>query len=160
MRPAAPPQKPLYPVRVRNTPADRPRLTWAKYMQALREATGLSRPAMARRLNIDPATIWRWETGKQKPESPAVPQAIADLFGLDLDDVLTAAGLRLDRPPAAKPTPEPTLDPDLQIIMRRLTDPNVSEPERATIRATLRYLAQLADQQQRDEGDGKGRAAS
>lgn len=144
-------------MRVRNTSAEGPHQTWAKYVKAIREATGLSRPAMAKRLNVDPATVWRWETGKQKPESPAVPQAIAELFGLDLDDVLTAAGLRLGGAPVATPAPEPPMDPDLRIITRRLADPNVSEPEKATIRATLRYLADLADRQQRDEGDGKRR---
>lgn len=146
-------------MRVRNTPAEGPHVTWARYVQALREATGLSRPALAKRLNVDPATVWRWETGKQKPESPAVPQAIAELFKLDLDEVLTAAGLRMDRPAVAKPAPELPLDPDVLIVMRRLANPNVSEAEKTIIRATLRHLAQIAEQAER-RGDSGQRNAS
>ncbi|MGW9196100.1 helix-turn-helix domain-containing protein [Micromonospora chersina] len=141
---------------MRNTSTNDPHETWANYVRALREATGLSRPQLAKRLVVDPATVWRWETGKQKPDGPAVPEALAEMFKLDLDEVLAAAGLRRDRP-AAKPAPALPMDPDVQIIVRRLASPNVSEAEKTSIRATLRYLADLAERQERE---GKGRSAS
>ncbi|MGC1214129.1 MAG: helix-turn-helix transcriptional regulator [Micromonospora sp.] len=137
---------------MRNTPAEGPHQTWARYVQAIREATGLSRPAMAKRLDVSPATVWRWETGKQKPESPAVPQVIAELFGLDLDEVLTAAGLRTGAAVPRKPVPEVPLDPDVALIARRLSDPRVGEAEKTIIRATLRHLAQIAEQAERRQG--------
>lgn len=140
-------------MRVRNTSASGHRQTWANYVQSLREATGLSRPQLAKRLGVDPATVWRWETGKQKPESPAVPEALAELFRLDLDEVLAAAGLRRDRQ-ATKPVPEVPMDPDLQVIMRRLADPSVSDAEKTSIRATLRYLAEVAERQERGRRAG------
>lgn len=142
-------------MRVRNTPADDPRQTWANYVRALLTATGLSGPQLAKRLGVNAATVWRWETGRQKPESPEVPEALAELFALDVDEVLTAAGLRRDRA-AAKPEPVVPLDPDMQIILRRLASPVASEAEKASIRATLRYLAELAERQERESG----RAAS
>lgn len=97
------------------------RAIWAEYVRRLRDATGLSRPELARRLSVDPATVWRWETEKQKPESPDIPQAIARLFGLDVDEVLAAAGLK----PESGPSPaEPTLELDEEIELVR-TDPNL-----------------------------------
>lgn len=158
VRPADMHNRPLYPVHVRNTSTPG-RGNWATYVTATRERVGMSKADLARRLGVDRGTVHRWEAGQNRPEDAAVVTAFADLFGLDVDEALTAAGLRLSPTPASRPTKEVPLDPDVKLIMRRLTDPNVSEPEKATIRATLRYLADLADRQQRDEGDGKGRAA-
>ena len=39
-----------------------------------REALGLSRPALAREIGIDPATVWRWEEGKTTPSGLALRQ--------------------------------------------------------------------------------------
>ena len=120
-RPATTHAPNLYPLRMRNT--SELRAIWAEYVRRLRDATGISRPELARRLSVDPATVWRWETEKQKPESPDIPQAIARLFGLDVDEVLTAAGLK---PENAAPT-ESTLELDEEIELVR-TDPNL-DPE-------------------------------
>jgi len=112
---------------------------------AIRQATGISRAELARRLSVDPTTVWRWETGRQKPESPAVPLALAQMFQLDLDEALAAAGLTPNAPPARPSPPPPELDPDVKIILQRLADPNVSAEEKTNIRAMLQYLARLAD---------------
>lgn len=115
-----------YPLRVRNGPEER-REIWATYIARLREATGISRPELARRLGVDPATVWRWESRKQKPESPDIPQAIAELFGIEVNEVLAAAGLSVDGPEVpAEPAPafdrvlerirsDPTLDPATKV---------------------------------------------
>jgi transcriptional regulator with XRE-family HTH domain len=111
-------------LRVRNEP-DR-RQIWATYIRTVREATGMGRPELARRLGVDPATVWRWEQGKQKPEQPDIPMAVANLFGLDADEVLVAAGLKVGTEPPARPEPEfdaeleavrtdPDLDPDTKV---------------------------------------------
>jgi transcriptional regulator with XRE-family HTH domain len=118
----------------------------------------MSKAELARRLSVDRGTIIRWESGKNRPEDAAVVTTFAEMFGLDVDEALTAAGLRMSATPVDRPTRDVPLDPDLKIIMRRLTDPNVSEAEKVSIRATLRYLAQVAEQQER--GAGQGRAAS
>lgn len=143
--PATTPHPRPYPLRVRNV-AGMPHKTWAAYVTAIRNAARLSRAQLAQRL-VDPTTVWRWETGRQKPESPAIPQAIADLFHLDVDEALAAAGLTVG-PAAGRPTlPEAELDPDLELVKRRLEDPKVSEEEKRIIRATLQHLANLADLQ-------------
>lgn len=106
-------------MRVRTIP-DRPRDSWATYVSALRQATGISRAEMARRLGVDPTTVWRWETGRQKPESPAVPQAMAGLFHLDLDEALAAAGLKPDVEPPKEPTRE--RDEEMELILSAPVD--------------------------------------
>lgn len=119
--------------------------TWATYVTSTRERIGMTKAELARRLGVDRATIHRWESGANRPEDADLVHHFADLFGLDTDEALTAAGLRPTRKPAARPTKEPPLDPDLVIILRRLANPDVSAAEKATIRATLQYLAGLAD---------------
>ncbi len=96
---------------MRNTPEEQ-RQAWAAYVTSLRRATGMGRKPFAERLGTDPATIWRWENARTKPEAPEVPEKIAALFGLDLDEVLVAAGLK--SPVADLPT-EPTRERDEEI---------------------------------------------
>ncbi|WP_158619070.1 helix-turn-helix transcriptional regulator [Micromonospora sp. M71_S20] len=139
---------------MRNT-ATHDRGAWASLVTKTRERVGMNKSELARRLGIDRTTIIRWESGKSRPEDPTVVEAFAQLFGLDADEVLTAAGLRTGSPSSGRSTSDPPLDPDLVIIMRRLNDPLTPDAERATLRATLRYLAELADQAER----GRGRAA-
>lgn len=105
----------------------------------------MTKVELARRLGIDRATIGRWESGLNRPEDADLVYRFADLFGLDVDEALAAAGLRPTTRAVAKPTKEPALDPDLVLLARRLADPSVSPAEKATIRATLQYLAGLAD---------------
>ncbi|MGC1214125.1 MAG: helix-turn-helix transcriptional regulator [Micromonospora sp.] len=131
--------------------------TWATYVTTTRERIGMSKAELARRLGVDRGTVHRWEAGTTRPEDAAVVHAFADLFGLDADEALTAAGLRLAGPKTARPAKEPPLDPDVLLIMRRLANPDVSEAEKTIIRATLRHLAQIAEQAERRNG---GRAAS
>lgn len=100
-------------MRVRNT--SNPRAVWATYIKNLRKATGLGRPELARRLGVDPSTVWRWETERQKPESPDVPKVLAELFHIDLDEVLAAAGLKPDTPVPAEPTRE--RDEEVELIL-------------------------------------------
>lgn len=142
----------LYPVHVRNTPTPQ-RGNWATYVTATRERVGMSKAELARRLGVDRGTVHRWESGQSRPEDATVVTAFANLFGLDTDEALTAAGLRLSARPAGSPTENAPLDPDVKIIMRRLADPNVSEPEKVIIRATLRHLAQIAEQQSRERNN-------
>lgn len=136
------------------------RAIWAMYVQKLREATGISRPELARRLGVDPATVWRWETQKQKPESPDIPQAIARLFGIEVDEVLAAAGLTPETTAPAE-TPQPSVvdkeiemvrsDPDLEPEMKvRIVDLIIERRarERATALAETRQLIQLMKRRQ------------
>ncbi len=142
-QPATTPHHGLYPLRVRNDGSDR-RQTWAEYVAKLRKATRLSRPKFAERLGVDPTTVWRWEVKGQRPESSEVPELIALTFGLDVDDVLTAAGLK----PSGDRAPEPPQPPDeeVELILAQKVDEDTKQ-------AMLERLFQLRerDKQRRIE---------
>ncbi len=46
---------------------------------SVREAAALSRTEFARRLGVDPATVWRWECGLRSPRTRVALQ-LADLY--------------------------------------------------------------------------------
>lgn len=127
-----------------NTSASR-RDTWAALVASVREAAGMSKVELARRLGVDRATISRWEQGLNRPEHPDIVARFAELFALDLDDVLAAAGLRpaVQRPPRQ----EPPMDPDVLKLLRMLANPNTPEATKEQIRAMMRVLAEMAEAQ-------------
>lgn len=117
----APPHLPLpgvsplsvaYLVRVRNTP-NQQRGAWATFAKAAREGSHMSQAELARRLDVERTTIWRWETGKQKPESADAVALFARVLGIDVDEALAAAGLRPGTTAPAEPTREPDEEMDL-----------------------------------------------
>jgi len=128
-----------YGVRVRN--AGRDRKTWAALVKQARAV--MSGAEMARRLGVDRATIWRWETGRQKPERVEIVEAFARLFRISLDEALEAAGMRPATDEVA-PIPELRLDPDVLELQRMLDDPRTPEPTKQQIREMVRALKQLA----------------
>lgn len=85
-------------------------------MASLRKAVGMSRAELARRLGVDPTTVWRWETSGSRPESPEVPEKLAALFRIDHDEVLAAAGLKTAVATPVEPSVE--RDEEAEAIMR------------------------------------------
>lgn len=133
-----------YGVHVRSTPA-RSRGTWATFVTRAREAAGLPKVELARRLGVDRGTVARWESGLTRPEQADVVQRFTDLLALDLEEGLAAAGLR----PTAPPTARPPLDSDLERMRRIFDDPLVSQATKDHIRSVLRAAAELAESQPR-----------
>lgn len=131
---------------------------WASYVQTARETSGLSRSELAKKIGTAYATVWRWETGRQRPERAEIVVRFASVTGVDLDEALAAAGLRPTKTAPARPaTQQLPVDPDLAWLAARLQDPTTSEAERDLIRATVRHLARLArladaDDQRREAG--------
>lgn len=115
---------------------------WASYLKRMTSRPGWSVARLARESGVNRATIFKWIAGRSGVNVASVRQ-IADALRDDPAIALRAAG-------NVQGQVEP-LDADVRIIMRRLVDPDVSEAEKATIRATLRYLADLADRQERGE---------
>jgi transcriptional regulator with XRE-family HTH domain len=85
------------------------------------------------------STFHRWRRGEVRT-MPGLDKvrAFCEGIGADMDDALAALGLTGERD---NPEPEPILDPDLRLILRRLHDPNVPETEKIFIRESLRMLA-------------------
>lgn len=93
---------------------------WATYARAARESSLLTKAELARRLSVDRGTIHRWEAGANRPESPDMVAAFAQVLGLDLDEALAAAGLRPGTPAPAEPTRE--RDEELEMILAAPVD--------------------------------------
>jgi transcriptional regulator with XRE-family HTH domain len=100
------------------------------------------------------STFHRWRRGdvRTMPGLNKV-QAFCDGIGASLEDALAALGTTGERD---NPEPDPPMDPDLRLILRRLNDPHVPEPEKVFIRESLRMLADRA----RRGGEGISRASS
>lgn len=135
---------------MRNTSGPQ-RGNWATYARTARETAGLNKAALARRLGVDRATIHRWETGQTRPEDAGLVQAFAAIFGLDLDEVLSAAGLRpsdaAEMPPALDAEIELVRnDPDLDLDMKMRIVTMIVERrarERAAALAETQRLVEL-----------------
>jgi transcriptional regulator with XRE-family HTH domain len=121
------------------------RRTWATLVKQMREATGMSGAELGRRLKVDRATVWRWEAGRQRPENLDLVQAFAELFRVDLDEALVAAGMRPAEPAVRQ---ELERDPDYQELGRLLDDPRTPEEIKERIRTVLRAVRELIDAQQ------------
>lgn len=84
------------------------------------------------------STIYRWR--RAEVESPGRKQVFAFCDALGIPRTTAAQILGWDGEPAS-PEPDPSIDPDLRAVMRKLNDPNVSTEAKKTIRQMLRYLA-------------------
>ena len=73
-------------------------MTLSERITALRTARGLSQEALAQQLGVSRQSISKWETGASTPELDKLT-ALADLFGLTLDELVRGEAI---------PTPEPT----------------------------------------------------
>ncbi|WIM97801.1 helix-turn-helix transcriptional regulator [Actinoplanes oblitus] len=88
---------------------------------------------------ISTSTLSRWRNAKgtQLPELDRV-QAFCRVVGAPIDDAMAALGLTREPPQA---TPEMPVPADVQIILRKLVDPNTSAADRAFIVQSLQVLA-------------------
>lgn len=121
----------VYGVRVRNTPEDA-RSAWAAFAKAAREQQRVSQTELARRLGVERSTIWRWETGKQRPENVDIVMRFAETLGVKVDEALAAAGLK----PGVEPPTEPSREPDEEIDLV-MTDPRLDADMRKRIVALI-----------------------
>lgn len=76
-------------------------------LQELREAAGLSKSEVARRLSVDLSTVCHWERGAAVPRTDKLP-ALADMLGCSIDNLFGrepqtgSDGLRQEEPQAAR----------------------------------------------------------
>jgi transcriptional regulator with XRE-family HTH domain len=103
----------------------------------------MSQVELARQLGVDRVTVYRWESGKQRPENLAIVQRVAEVLELPVDEVLAAAGLLLGTPAPTKPSREPPMPPELLDVLRLLADPDTSAADKEYIRRTLINLSNL-----------------
>ncbi|MGC4893229.1 helix-turn-helix domain-containing protein [Micromonospora sp. DT31] len=106
--------------------------------RALRAWSGTE---VSRRTGVSRQTINRWVRGDWASD-PEAERVVAFCEGLGLDPTTAFTALGWDRAagPGTAPAPPP-MDPDVEALLRRLVDPNVSDAEKFHIRETIRYLA-------------------
>ncbi|MER7002253.1 helix-turn-helix transcriptional regulator [Dactylosporangium sp. NPDC000555] len=92
------------------------------------------------RVAVSRSTLFRWLDGdwKESPSADAV-EAFCDVLDVP---VLAAFAILWPGKTGRAQVPEPVQpDPDFEVILRNLQDPNVSEQEKYLIRETIRNLA-------------------
>ncbi|MER5333139.1 XRE family transcriptional regulator [Micromonospora sp. NPDC002717] len=96
---------------------------------------------VSRRTGVSRQTINRWVRGDWASD-PEAERVVAFCEGLGLNPATAFAALGWDRTatPRSTATPPP-MDPDVEALLRRLVDPDVSDAEKFHIRETIRYLA-------------------
>lgn len=96
---------------------------------------------VARRTGVSRQTINRWVRGEWSSD-PEAERVVAFCEGLGLNPTVAFGALGWDRTTSTRPAPAaPPMDPDVEALLRRLVDPNISEAEKFHIRETIRYLA-------------------
>lgn len=96
---------------------------------------------VSRRTGVSRQTINRWVRGDWASD-PEVERVVAFCEGLGLNPATAFAALGWNRAAAPRTAPAPPpMDPDVEALLRRLVDPNVSDAEKFHIRETIRYLA-------------------
>ena len=111
----------------------------SRVLRTAQEDRGWSIPKVAEMAGISNPTIYRWRDGDWvKAPSPDAVVAFCDALDINPQHAFAILWPGKDAPP---PPPEPApLDRDIELIARRLRDPNVSEAEKTSIRGTLQFL--------------------
>lgn len=95
---------------------------------------------VSRRTGVSRQTINRWIRGDWASD-PEAERVVAFCEGLGLNPAAAFAALGWDRAATSRAAAPPPMDPDVEALLRRLVDPNVSDVEKFHIRETIRYLA-------------------
>jgi transcriptional regulator with XRE-family HTH domain len=121
---------------------------WATLVKAGRIMAKLSQAAFGAAVGVARETVWRWETGKQKPENAEVVARVAKVIGEDEQRLLRAARLALTPGDAPKVDPRLRgLDPN-DTVVKRILALDISEELRD--RAFERHRRKLADRERQD----------
>ena len=112
-----------------------------KALEDARSTRAWTGTEVSRRTGVSRQTINRWVRGEWASD-PEAERVVAFCEGLGLNPTIAFGVLGWDRATPSRPVPSaPPMDPDVEALLRRLVDPNVSEAEKFHIRETVRYLA-------------------
>jgi transcriptional regulator with XRE-family HTH domain len=112
-----------------------------KALDDARATRAWSTSEVSRRTGVSRQTLNRWVRGDWASD-PEAERVVAFCEGLGLTPSVAFGALGWDRATPARPKPSaPPMDPDVEALLRRLVDPNISEAEKFHIRETIRYLA-------------------
>ncbi|MDT0532244.1 XRE family transcriptional regulator [Micromonospora sp. DSM 115977] len=110
-------------------------------LEEARATRAWSGTEVSRRTGVSRQTINRWVRGDWASD-PEAERVVAFCEGLGLSPATAFAALGWERATAPRSSPAtPPMDPDVEALLRRLVDPDVSDAEKFHIRETIRYLA-------------------
>ena len=113
---------------------------------------------VSRRTGVSRQTINRWVRADWSTD-PEAERVVAFCTGLGLNPSVAFGVLGWDTGAAGRPAPAaPPMDPDVEALLRRLVDPNVSDAEKFHIRETIRYLAYRPPLPPSDRQSKRGKA--
>lgn len=109
-------------------------------MEHVRVTKGWTVAQVLKETGIGRTTLYRWINGDWI-EAPSASQieAFCDGLGFPVSEAFEI--LWPGKHGRPKATPPPPMDPDLELLMRKLADPNVPDMEKFFIQETLRQLA-------------------
>lgn len=99
---------------------------------------GMSTDEIEQRTGLRRSTLYRWSRAEISSPQRDLVQQFCDGLGIPVTTASQILGWD-GSPPSAEP--EPSVDPDLRAVMRRLNDPAVTTEEKTTIRQMLKFLA-------------------
>ena len=112
-----------------------------KALDDARATRAWSGSEVSRRTGVSRQTINRWVRADWVSD-PEAERVVAFCAGLGLNPSVAFGMLGWDSATPGRPAPAaPPMDPDVEALLRRLVDPNVSDAEKFHIRETIRYLA-------------------
>jgi transcriptional regulator with XRE-family HTH domain len=112
-----------------------------KALEDARSTRAWTGSEVSRRTGVSRQTVNRWVRGEWSSD-PEAERVVAFCTGLGINPTVAFGVLGWDRATPARPAPAaPPMDPDVEALLRRLVDPNVSEVDKFHIRETIRYLA-------------------
>ncbi len=76
--------------------------TIGEFLQTLRKDRGLTQQEVADKLNVSNRTLSSWETDRTAPDLVMLP-AVADLYGVTIDEILRGERRTKEQPAAAEP---------------------------------------------------------
>lgn len=95
---------------------------------------------VSRRTGVSRQTLNRWVRGDWSSD-PEAERVVAFCEGLGINPAVAFDALGWSRASVQPVQVTPPMDPDVEALLRRLIDPNVSAAEKFHIRETIRYLA-------------------
>ncbi len=133
------------------------RVRFARFVERALAAAryrGMTDKDIEKATGVMSSTFHRWRRGEVRTmPGLAKVRSFCEGVGADLNDAMAALGISGQRD---NPEPEPQMDPDLRLILRRMADPNTPAAEKLFIRESLRMLADRADRGRRAPTDETG----
>ena len=114
-------------------------------LKTLREKTGLSQDALAKKIGVAQSTVGMWESGKNKPENAKL-EALANLFKVSTDYLLGRDCVESQGSNENKNSPSMPGEKEITQIYQNLSDEN---------RAKLLELARLYQGAQQNSAENQ-----